>query len=304
MRETATTDESTETNRTSVPTETTRASVTTETTDVTETDTGESTRETDTSESTRETGTGETTDTRTAFVEATYCALCEYGYANVTMQDIADRTDRSKAALHYHFDGRDDLFREFLSYLHDDFVERTANPTGETPAARLVDLLRTVLSTPDDPDETVEFTTAYLEMKAQAPYKEELREGLRRIDDHLVDQVATLVAEGVEAGEFSAETDPEAVATFVSTYLHGTWTRSVAAGSDVATMRARLVEYVTEELLVAEASLDTIDSSTAASPDTVDSDAAAPPDTVDSDAVRSDAETTRGETDSSSEVSQ
>ncbi|MEZ3144034.1 TetR/AcrR family transcriptional regulator [Halobaculum sp. MBLA0143] len=200
----------------------------------------------------------EFTEAQAAIMEATYCAVCEYGYADVTMQDIADRTDRSKAALHYHFDGRDDLFRRFLSYLHDDFVATTADPPGDTPAERLVALLQTVLSTPDDvDDEGVEFTTAFLEMKAQAPYSEPLRDGLHRIDEHLVDQVAELVAAGVDAGEFPPETDAEAVASFVSTYLHGTWTRSVAAGSDVASMRDRLVAYVTEDLLAPEATVRT-----------------------------------------------
>lgn len=198
------------------------------------------------------------TETQTAIMEATYCALCEYGYANVTMQDIADRTDRSKASLHYHFDGRDDLFRRFLSYLHDDFVATTADPPGDTPAERLVALLQTVLSTPDDADgDGVEFTTAFLEMKAQAPYSGPLRDGLQRIDEHLVSQVADLVAAGVEAGEFPPETEPAAVASFVSTYLHGTWTRSVAAGSDVASMRERLVAYVTEDLLTPDATVRT-----------------------------------------------
>jgi hypothetical protein len=70
-------------------------------------------------------------------------------------------------------------------------------------------------------------------MKAQAPYNEGLREGLQRIDEHLVSEVADLVTAGVEAGEFPPETEPTEVAAFVSTYLHGTWTRSVAAGSEI-----------------------------------------------------------------------
>ena len=190
--------------------------------------------------------TAELTDAQETIVEATYGAVCEYGYADVTMQDIADRTDRSKAALHYHFDCRDDLFREFLSYLHADFVASTRDPPGETPAERLVALLQTILSTDQEAGDTesVRFTTAYLEMKAQAPYNEGLRDGLQRIDEHLVDEVTTLVAAGVEAGEFPPETEPGELAVFVSTYLHGTWTRSVAAGSEVAAMRERLVAYV------------------------------------------------------------
>ena len=179
----------------------------------------------------------------TPFVEATYRALCECGFADVTMQDIADETDRSKAALHYHYDGKEDLFRHFLEYLYEEFEQTTADPSGETPAERLIGLVRAVLRTEDDGQQ---FTTAFLEIKAQAPYREGFREQLTRFDDRVRDRVATLVAEGREAGEFPPETDPDELAAFVTTYLHGTWTRSVAAGGDVAAMRERLVAHLLE----------------------------------------------------------
>jgi AcrR family transcriptional regulator len=82
--------------------------------------------------------TAELTETQEAIVEATYSAVCEYGYADVTMQDIADRTDRSKAALHYHFDCRADLFREFLSYLHAEFVASTRERDARRAAGGVV----------------------------------------------------------------------------------------------------------------------------------------------------------------------
>ena len=36
-------------------------------------------------------------------MEATYRALCEHSYANLTTEKIAAETDLSKAALHYHY---------------------------------------------------------------------------------------------------------------------------------------------------------------------------------------------------------
>ena len=189
----------------------------------------------------------------TPFVEATYRALCAHGFADLTMQDIADETDRSKAALHYHYDGKDDLFRAFLEYLYGEFTETTADPPGETPAERLIGFVRAVLSTDERDGE--QFTTAYLEIKAQAPYREGFREQLRRFDDHVRERVEELVAAGIEAGQFPPETEPAEVAAFVTTYFHGTWTRSVAAGGDVRRMRERLVEYVCQ--LAIDDTLDT-----------------------------------------------
>lgn len=194
------------------------------------------------------------TDAGSPFLEATYRALCAHGFADVTMQDIADETDRSKASLHYHYDGKDDLFEHFLEHLYAEFEEMTADPPGETPAERLVGMIRTVLST-DGGGEAGGFTTALLEIKAQAPYREAFRERLTWIDDRAADRVRSLVVEGIEAGEFPAETDPDAVASFVTTYMHGTWTRSIAAGCDVAAIREHLVEYVLD-LLAEDATID------------------------------------------------
>lgn len=188
------------------------------------------------------------------FMEATYRALCANGFADVTTQDIADESDRSKAALHYHYDGKDDLFRQFLDHLYAEYETLTADPPGETPAERLVGLLRTLLATEDEADPT-QFTTAFLEIKAQAPYSEGFRERLSRFDERSRQRVRSLVEAGIEAGEFPPETDPDAVASFVTTYQHGTWARSVVTDEAVAVMRERLVAHVLD-LLTEEATID------------------------------------------------
>ena len=192
-------------------------------------------------------------DTQTAFMEATYRALCTRGYADLTMQDIADETDKSKAALHYHFDGKDDLFREFLAYLHDGFAEKIADHPGGTPVEQLVALVRRVLD-PVDEGSDHQFNTAFMEIKAQAPYRDGYREILRRFDADLRTEVADLVREAIEDGQYDERTDPEAVAEHVLTYIHGTWTRAAAIGADVVTMREHLIEDLLD-LLVDEATV-------------------------------------------------
>ncbi|MFC7070675.1 TetR/AcrR family transcriptional regulator [Halobaculum lipolyticum] len=187
-------------------------------------------------------------DTRTAIMEATYRALCTHGYADLTMQDIADETDKSKAALHYHFDGKDDLFREFLAYLHEGFAAEIADHPDGTPVERLVALVRRVLEPVDD-EADQQFNTAFMEIKAQAPYRDGYREVLRRFDADLHAEVAGLVAEAVEAGQYDADTDPDEIAEHVLTYIHGTWTRAAAIGADVVTMREHLVQDILDLLV-------------------------------------------------------
>ncbi|GAA0195286.1 TetR/AcrR family transcriptional regulator [Halobaculum roseum] len=187
-------------------------------------------------------------DTQTVFMEATYRALCTHGYADLTMQDIADETDKSKAALHYHFDGKDDLFREFLAYLHEGFAEKIADHPDGSPVTKLVALVRRVLDPVDDESDQ-QFNTAFMEIKAQAPYRDGYREILRRFDADLRTEIADLVREAIDAGQYDEETAPEEVAEHVLTYIHGTWTRAAAIGADVVTMREHLIDDLLDMLV-------------------------------------------------------
>ena len=182
-------------------------------------------------------------------MEATYRALCAHGYASLTMQDIADETDLSKAALHYHYDSKHDLLVSFLDYLYAEFTDRVRAPAGATPTERLETFIDEVLVPPEpDEDERVAFGTAMLELKAQAPYDEDVRERLERFDSFLHDQARTVIADGVETGEFRP-VDPDDTARFLVTVLDGAGTKRVSVGQDTDCTRRMLHAYVETNLV-------------------------------------------------------
>lgn len=185
-------------------------------------------------------------------VDATYCALCKHGYAEMTMQNIADECDKSKAALHYHFDSKQALLETFLDALLDNFEDNIADLDGDDPVERLFHLVEYVLTPPADDDGTpdAEFKTAILELKAQAPYESVYRKRLTAFDEYLCARIETLVADGIDEGLIVAERDPEDVATFIKTYLTGAQTRFVATGAPFEESHRLLVEYIRTELLV------------------------------------------------------
>jgi AcrR family transcriptional regulator len=187
-------------------------------------------------------------------VDATYCALCRHGYADLTMQDIADECDKSKAALHYHFDSKQALLETFLDSLLDDFEAHISDLDGDDAVERLFDLVDTMLTPPADDEGTpdAEFKTAVLELKAQAPYEPVYRERLTAFDERLRERIETLIADGIDQGLVVAERDPADVATFVKTYLTGAQTRFVATGASFDESRRLLHEYIRTELLVDE----------------------------------------------------
>jgi len=197
-----------------------------------------------------------TDERRAAIMQAVYSALCTHGYADLTMQDIADESALSKAALHYHYDTKRDLLLAFLEHLHGKFTDRLDDAeaaAGDDPAERLVAFLDAALLPPERDDADLrEFRTAVLEIKAQAPYEPAFRTHLAEFDDFIHDRVAAIVADGIERGRFDDRADPEAVASFVVTVINGAHTRSVAVDHPVEETREVLVEYLCRHLAIDE----------------------------------------------------
>lgn len=189
----------------------------------------------------------------TDIMDATYRALCEHGYADVTMKDIAAESEMSKAALHYHYDSKHDLLVSFLEDLLESFTDRLDAVDGDTPAERLHATVELFLATsPEGPDR--EFKTAVLELKAQGPYDDDVRERLAEFDRVLQRHVRTVLADGVESGAFRDDVDVDAAADFVVSSLNGVHTRSVATGRPVDEMRDALEQYLETTIVPPEGS--------------------------------------------------
>jgi AcrR family transcriptional regulator len=186
-------------------------------------------------------------------LQATWRALCTTGYADLTMQDIADETDKSKAALHYHYDSKHDLLEAFLDYVADRFLSRLrdADPgPGTDAAARLSTVLDVALSPPET-EELELLQRALVELKAQAPHNERFRQHLRETDERFEAFLADIITAGIETGAFRADLDPEETAQFVVLLLAGSQLRQVSAGQDNETTR-RLIETHFEQQIFAE----------------------------------------------------
>jgi len=178
---------------------------------------------------------------------ATYRALCSHGYADLTMQDIADESSKSKAALHYHYDSKHDLLCAFLDYLYEQFVERTADIEAGDPREELLALIDVVLQKSEDEPET--FETALLEIRAQAPYEPGFRERLQRFETYLVDAFVEVLSAGRAEGTFAADVEPEDTARFLVTVLTGAATERVTVGHSVECTQGMLRSYVKRHLL-------------------------------------------------------
>lgn len=181
-------------------------------------------------------------------MEATYRALRTHGYADLTMQDIADEAGKSKSLLHYHYDTKQDLLVAFLKHLLSWFDGQIAEIEAETPDKRLTALVDRL--TPGEDDEEWErFHRGLLELRTQAPYTEAYRDQLRRNKEFIETRLEEVIEDGIASGHFR-EVDPEETARFILSALDGARSTRVTLGDedDQRAVRAGLQEFVFSDL--------------------------------------------------------
>ncbi|MEA5389286.1 TetR/AcrR family transcriptional regulator [Haloarculaceae archaeon H-GB11] len=183
------------------------------------------------------------TETTDEIIAATSRALCEHGYAGLTMQRIAEEASMTSAAIHYHFDTKAELLNTFLDDLIDRFEARLACD-AENPRERLEMFLDTVFTPSQSGDD---FPVALMEMKGQAPYQDSFRERFRALDEVMQSVVATAVSDGIEAGYFE-DADPDEVARHVVTTINGAHVRTVALGENPDATRVVIERYLQLQL--------------------------------------------------------
>mgnify|MGYP002762521641 CR=1 FL=1 len=139
---------------------------------------------------------------------ATYRALCRHGYADLTMQDIADEWEKSKPALHYHYDTKRGLLVAFLDHLFDSYTDRVADPEDGSPRERLHALVAAALDPP------------------------------RADTTRFHDEIRGVVGSGVDSGAFRADVDPDETATLLVTLVNGAHSRRIVLGDDAGVPEA------------------------------------------------------------------
>jgi len=194
-------------------------------------------------------------------MHATYRALCEHGYANLSMQDIADELDKSRSLLHYHYDTREELLLAFIDHLVGWIGDRLEETDTEDPRARLIEYIDRFVIDPGE-DGREQFPRALFELRLQAVHNDRFRE---KLDEHYrgnVETAATIIVAGVEAGVFRP-VDPYETGDVIYTALEGARMYQVLLGAENASGRMRdalldhlVADLVDVPLLVEDAGLD------------------------------------------------
>jgi len=191
--------------------------------------------------------------TREEIMRATYLALCEHGYAGLTIDRIGEEFPKSKSLVYHHYEGKDDLLLDFLDFVVDRFEAEVPLEDADGPRERLDAVLDHVLATPL-PQGRREYLSAMVELRAQAAHDEAYREQFTRHDRFFTDRLVHLIERGIEAGDFR-EVDAEGVAAGLVATFNGAMTMRVTTAEDpVPTLRPALEAALHEYLLTPGAS--------------------------------------------------
>jgi len=186
-------------------------------------------------------------ETRIEILKATYAALREHGYADLTIERIGEHFPKSTSLVYHHYEGKDELLVDFLGYLLDDARESLGGDPETDAYDRLQAVFDLVFSLSEDP-EAVAFHRAMVGLRAQGTTNPEYRRHFSEHDRFFRDRLATIVREGIEEGTFRA-VDPEEVAAMVHAMLSGAVTQQATTDLDLAPARAEAEAYVRARLL-------------------------------------------------------
>jgi len=128
----------------------------------------------------------EPADTRQAILGAAFRALCEHGYADLTISRIGEAFDKSPSLVYHHYDGKDELLVDLLGFLLDGFeASVSAGEFDLTPRERL-DVYLSATTAPGSVDDEhapdAQFLAVIVELRAQAASDGAYRDHFDRSD--------------------------------------------------------------------------------------------------------------------------
>lgn len=181
--------------------------------------------------------------TREEIMNATYYALCEHGYADLTIQRIGEQFEKSKSLLYHHYEGKDELLLDFLAFMLEEVERSIPDPIEEDARTHLTTIVdRVFLAEGDERDR--EFEAAMVELRAQAAHDDRYREYFTEHDRFFRERLVDLVEMGVDDGTFR-EVDPDRVASFLMAVFEGTQShRSTSNADDTRTIRDEFDAYL------------------------------------------------------------
>lgn len=184
--------------------------------------------------------------TREEILEATFYALRQHGYADLTISKIGDEFDKSQSLIYHHYDNKDELLVDLLEYMLEQMEKQVPLPS-ESPEEYIRIIVDEIFGSTSDDD--IEFSQAVIELRAQAAHDDDYSRLFRRSDEFIRKQIARVIQAGVDSGAFEVE-NPSQTAALFHTVLIGIQAESITSEEQtIEDVRAEFQRYVENCLL-------------------------------------------------------
>src|SRR6056297_2610307 len=90
-----------------------------------------------------------TSGTREEILESTFHALCEHGYAEITISKIGDHFDKSQSLIYHHYENKDDLLLDLLEYMLEELESQVPLST-QSPRDYMSGIIDEIFEDTDD----------------------------------------------------------------------------------------------------------------------------------------------------------
>jgi AcrR family transcriptional regulator len=153
--------------------------------------------------------------------EAAMELICEQGANRTTLKEVCEKAGYSRGLANYRFGSKDAFFdklighfnRAWKSELQKNVGDKTGLPAIQSAALTLETFLL---------ERTQFMRSRYIIMYESIATENIIQSKLRANHKAYNDDIARWVAEGIEEGDISPETDAEAFAAFYSAFIFGT----------------------------------------------------------------------------------
>lgn len=143
-------------------------------------------------------------DSEEEIMNSTYIALCKHGYADLTIEKIAEESEKGKSNIYYHFDDKKALILDFLDFMKDNLEEEFESLNSSSPEENFDELLDMMLGVEDE--EMWDFHRALMEIQGRAQYDEDFEQKFRELDEIVLEKFTETLREmNIERPEDQAE---------------------------------------------------------------------------------------------------
>ena len=184
--------------------------------------------------------------TREEILEATFYALRQHGYADLTISKIDSKFEKRQSLIYHHYGNKDELLVDLLDYMLEQ-VENQVPLPNQSPEEYIEIIVDEIFGTSSNSD--IEFSQAVIELRAQAAHDDDYSRLFRRSDDFIRKQIARVIQAGVDTGAFDVE-DPSQTAALFHTVLVGIQAERITSEEEtIDDVRAEFQRYVENCLL-------------------------------------------------------